>query len=436
MPHMLERGLDRRALMRGAGMAGLAALLSPGMAYALEQPGDPVKNLRAFAERWVGAGKLPGMVIALGLPGQETRYIARGSEGFIDADAMTPDTLFRIYSMTKPVTGMATMLLIDEGKLRLDQPLADILPNFTKMQVQVTPDGSITDLKPAITPITIRHLLTHTSGLAYGIIQKGPIRDALMARGLVPGQVTRIEIPALSRGRHVQGLQAFADGMAQMPLVYEPGTRWSYGPGLDVLGRVIEVVTGQAFDAFLQERLFGPLGMTSTWFQVPRSDAGRLATNYAVLAGRLVPIDNGENSIYLDKPPFPFGGAGLVSSPRDYDRFLRMIGNQGTLDGKRIISEQAVRLGTSNLLPAAVPTGQIMGMNLSAFGAGGRVGTGPEAGIFGWSGAAGTVGMVDMRSGLTSAIYVQFMPPDALDVLPEFQNALKADVTALLEDAR
>lgn len=436
MRQTLVTNLGRREVMRGAAMAGLSAMLLPGWAHALAQPGDPVKNLRAFAERWVGPGKLPGMVIALGAPGREARYIARGTEGFTDADVMTPDTLFRIYSMTKPVTGMATMLLIDEGKLGLDQPLADILPKFAKMQVQVTPDGSITDLKPAKAPITIRHLLTHTSGLAYGIIQQGPIREALMAKGLVPGQVTRMQIPALSRGNHVAGLAAFTDGMAQMPLVYEPGTKWSYGPGLDVLGRVIEVVSGQPFDVFLQERLFGPLGMASTGFQVPRSEVGRLATNYGVIGGKLIPVDSAENSIYLDKPPFPFGGAGLVSTPRDYDHFLRMIADYGKLDSKRVLGELAVRVGTSNMLPDTVPTGQMMGMTLSAFGAGGRVGTGPEAGIFGWSGAAGTVGMVDMRSGLTSAIYVQFMPPDALNVLPEFQNALKADVTALLEDAR
>jgi CubicO group peptidase (beta-lactamase class C family) len=335
--------------------------------------------------------------------------------------------------MSKPVTGMAAMLLVDEGKLKLDQPIADFLPKFAKMNVQVTPDGSVTDVRPAKTPITVRHLITHTSGLPYGIVQQGPIREVLFRKGLIPGQVSRLKIPGLDRGQHVRGLAAFANGMATMPLVHEPGTKWSYSPGLDLMGRVIEVVTGQTFDAFLQERFFGPLGMASTGFRVAPDDAGRLATNYGVLAGRLVPIDLPETSIYLDRPAFFYGGAGLVSTPRDYDRFLRMIGGLGALDGKRVMSEAAVRTGTSNLLPAAVPTGSIMGMKLDAFGAGGRVGTGPEAGIFGWSGAAGTVGMVDMRSGLTSAIYAQFMPPNALDVLPEFQQALRADATALLE---
>lgn len=428
--------LDRRGAMRLAGMAGLAAAFTPTHVLAAAAAPELAGNLRKFAEKWVGPGKLPGMVIALGLPGRDTRYIALGSQGFIDLDPMEPDTLFRIYSMTKPVTGMATMLLVDEGKLGLDQPISDFLPKFGKMMVQVTPDGSITDLRPARTPITVRHLITHTSGLPYGIVQTGPIRDVLFKRGLIPGQVSRLSIPGLSRGDHVKGLAAFADGMSEMPLVHEPGTKWSYSPGLDLMGRVIEIVAGKTFDKVLHEKLFEPLGMTSTGFRVAVKDAARLATNYGVFAGRLVPIDMPDSSVYLDDPAFFYGGAGLVSTPRDYDRFLRMIGGLGALDGKRVMSEAAVRLGTSNLLPAAVPTGGIMGMQLNAFGAGGRVGTGAEAGIYGWSGAAGTVGMVDMRSGLTSAIYAQFMPPNALEVLPEFQQALRADALALLENRR
>ncbi len=430
---MMGMELRRRDALRVASMAALSGLLAPSRLLALGAPPELAGNLTKFAKKWVGPGKFPGMVIALGLPERETRYIARGSQGFLDNDAMGPDTLFRIYSMTKPVTGMAAMLLVDEGKIGLDQPIADFLPKFAKMTVQVTPDGSVTDVRPAKTQITVRHLVTHTSGLAYGIVQHGPIRQVLFDKGLIPGAVSRLKIPGLDRGKHVKGLAAFADGMARMPLVYEPGTRWSYSPGLDLMGRVIEVVTGQTFDAFLEERFFAPLGMASTGFRVAAKDAGRLSTNYGVLAGRLVPIDPPETSVFLDQPDFFYGGAGLVSTPHDYDRFLRMIGGLGSLEGKRVMSEAAVRLGTSNLLPGGVPTGRIMGMKLDAFGAGGRVGTGAEAGIFGWSGAAGTVGMVDMRSGLTSAIYVQFMPPDALALLPEFQQALRADATALLE---
>ncbi len=427
----IEAELDRRCLLRLGAMAGLGAAFMPRLAWAASQP-DLMPNVREMIERWVGPGKFPGMVASLGVPGLETQYVARGSEGFLDQDPVTPDSLFRIYSMTKPVTGMAAMMLVDEGKLGLDQPLADILPKFADMQVQVTPDGSITDLRPAKKPITIRNLVTHTSGLGYTIIQRGPIKEAMEARGLVAGQISRKSIPGLDRGKPVDSLAKFADGMAEMPLVYDPGTTWSYSVGLDVMGRVIEVVSGKSFDVFLKERIFGPAGMHSTYFQVPVQEAGRLTTNYVVVSEMLVPIDKGQESIYLDKPPFPFGGAGLVSSPRDYDRFLRMLANYGHIDGNRVMGELAVRVGTNNLLPDGVEGPTLLGP-ASNFGAGGQVGVGPQSGVFGWAGAAGTVGMVDMKRGLTSSIFVQFMPPNALDLLPEFNVALKSDLMALME---
>jgi CubicO group peptidase (beta-lactamase class C family) len=143
-----------------------------------------------------------------------------------------------------------------------------------------------------------------------------------------------------------------------------------------------------------------------------------------------VPIDTGKDSIYLDKPPFPFGGAGLVSSPRDYDRFLRMLAQYGMIGGHRVMSEEAVRIGTSNLLPAGVQGPALMGP-ASNFGAGGRVGIEADAGTFGWAGAAGTVAGVDMKRGIRSGIYLQFMPPNALPVLGEYQEALRQDLVAL-----
>jgi CubicO group peptidase (beta-lactamase class C family) len=422
----------RRDMLRLGGYASLGALLSPHLAFAAAQQPNLMPNVAALVARWVGPGKFPGIVTSLGLPGQPTQFVARGSEGFLDADPVTPDSLFRIYSMTKPVTGMAAMMLVDDGKLGLDQPLADVLPKFARMQVQVTPDGPITDLREAKAPITIRHLMTHTSGLGYTIIQRGPIKAAYEDAGLIAGQISRTPFPGLERGKAVPSLALFADRLAEMPLVYEPGTQWSYSVGLDLLGRVIEVVSGKSFEAFLAERIFAPCGMTSTWFQVPASEARRLTTNYAAAAGALVPIDAGKDSIYLEKPAFPFGGSGLVSSPRDYDRFLEMLAGFGEIGGKRVMGERAVRLSTGNLLPEGV-AGPSMMAPASHFGAGGRVGIGREAGIFGWAGAAGTVATVDMRRGIRSSIFVQFMPPTALALLPEYQQALTTDIAALGE---
>lgn len=429
----LQREIGRRELLRLGAMAGLGAAVMPRLAWAAQQR-ELSPRVAAVIARWVGPGKFPGMVAALGLPGREPHFISRGSDSFTDPDLQGPDSLYRIYSMTKPVTGMAAMLLIDEGKLRLDQPVADILPKFAKMQVQKTYDGSITDLEPAKIPITIRHLLTHTSGLSYSIIQRGPIKTLLEENGVIAGQMSRIAVPGFIRGKPVEGLANFADRLATMPLVYQPGTHWSYGVGLDLMGRVIEVVSGRPFDAFLKERLFDPIGMTSTWFQVPAREQKRLTTNFGAAGNLLVPVDPGATSIYLDKPAFPFGGAGLVSSPRDYDRFLLMLANYGIIGGRRVMSEAAVRQGTGNLLPPGVARPTMTGP-ASDFGAGGRVGIGVEDGIFGWGGAAGTVGTVDMKGGIRSGIYVQFMPPNANSLLSDYQQALRGDVMALAEKA-
>jgi CubicO group peptidase (beta-lactamase class C family) len=297
--------------------------------------------------------------------------------------------------------------------------------------VQAVADGSLAELKPARTAITIRHLLTHTAGLGYAVIQKGPLRAAYEKAGLVAGRISRLPIPALDPGRPAESLAQFADRLSELPLVYEPGTRWSYSVALDLMGRVIEVVSGQPFDRFLDERLFAPLGMTSTYFQVPASETRRLTTNYAIFAGIPVPIDPADSSIYSDPPPFPFGGSGLVSSPRDYDRFLAMLAGYGVLGGKRVMSERAVRLGTSNLLPAGVSTRGTLADG-GGFGAGGRVGLGEEEGTFGWAGAAGTIGFVHLKRGLRAGLYAQYMPAEAYPIRREFPLAVLADLRAMV----
>jgi CubicO group peptidase (beta-lactamase class C family) len=278
-------------------------------------------------------------------------------------------------------------------------------------------------------------LLTHTAGLGYGsLMQQGPIAQAYMDRGIVPGVVSRLEQVGLFRGTPAPSLAAFADRLAELPLVYQPGTRWSYSVGLDLMGRVIEVVARQPFDAFLKQRLFDPLGMTSTFFRVPTSERGRLTANYYKFGAVMLPIDIPENSVFLDKPPFPFGGAGLVSSPRDYDRFLKMIANLGVIDGKRVMSEAAVRLGTSDLLPSTVKQapGGGLGLDLSryGFGAGGRVGKGAQEGVYGWAGAAGTIGFADVRRGLRAGLYTQYMPSGLYPLETEFPAAVIKDVAA------
>ncbi|WP_126171934.1 serine hydrolase domain-containing protein [Altericroceibacterium xinjiangense] len=425
--------LSRRALLRNGAALGAGAALTalPFGAPLLAQGTDAWPRVEALIAQYVDTRRVANMVAALGQGQQDPVFLARGTDGLGSQRLSDADSLYRIYSMTKPITGMAAMMLVDEGKLGLDQPLAEILPQFGAMQVQTVYDGPITpdNLAPAVRPITIRMLLTHTSGLGYGIVQSGPIAQAYLQRGLVPGVVSRIEVPGLFRGKPIRSLSAFVDGLAQLPLVYQPGTRWSYSVGLDVMGRVIEVVSGQSFDAFLQQRIFDPVGMPSTFFQVPEREVYRLTTNYLVAGKLLLPIDLPQNSIFLDPPPFPFGGSGLVSSPRDYDRFLQMLAGYGEIEGRRVMSEAAVRLGTSNLLPDTLDPADPFARDF-AFGAGGRVGRGAAEGIYGWFGAAGTAGLVDMRNGLRHSLFTQYMPSTAYPVPEQFTAAVAADAAA------
>lgn len=428
---------SRRSLLRSAGWfgAGLAgSALMPARLLALSSAEAMYPTLTSLVDEYVASGRLAGATAAIGWGDAAPMQIARGTMAFDSQVPVDLDSLYRIYSMTKPVTGMAAMILVGEGKIGLDQPISDFLPKFAKMQVQVTPDGSITDLKPAQTAITLRHLLTHTAGLGYTIIQKGPLKDAYEAAGLVPARVSRLPIPVLGKVKTVPSLAEFADKLAEMPLVYEPGTKFSYSVSLDLLGRVIEVVSGKTFDAFLAERIFGPCGMTSTVWQVSPAQASRFTTNYYLHDGKVDPLDPAATSAYLDPPAFPFGGAGLVSSPRDYDRFLMMLAGGGMIGGTRVMSEAAVRLGTSNLLPAAVNTAGTW-IEGAGFGAGGRVGLGADAGTFGWSGAAGTVGFVNTRIGLRAGLFVQYMPSSGLPINEEFPKALLTDISAMKKAA-
>jgi CubicO group peptidase (beta-lactamase class C family) len=414
--------VSRRAMLGGAVLA--SGLMAARPALALQDNGPAFAATRAFLQGFVDQRKLAGALATIGRGQAPAAVVAAGSLALGGPVRVDENSLWRVYSMTKPVTGIAAMILVDQGKLRLDQPIADILPAYANMQVQVTPDGSLTDLRPARTQITLRHLLTHTAGLGYSITQKGPLKDAYTKNGILPAKVTRLPLPGIDNAPIAPSLAEFADRLAKLPLVYEPGTRWSYSVSLDLLGRVIEVVAGQPFDAFLQEKLFAPLGMTSSWFQVPASEVGRLTTNYAPFGGTLLPIDPAASSIFLDKPEFPFGGAGLVTSARDYDRFLMMLAGKGALGDVRIMSEATAMLAMSNMLDDSVERKGTF-VDGQGFGAGGRVslpGNPGGPGTFGWGGAAGTIAFVNPLSGLRGAGYAQYMPPESLDFqrrLPE-----------------
>ena len=422
--------VSRRALMGGIALGGAAALM-PRAALAWKVDGAglyPATN--SFIKGFVDRRELAGTLAAIGKGQDAPVFLGAGVQSNDSTTPVGPDTLWRLYSMTKPVTGIAAMLLIEDGKMKLDQPISDFLPLFAKMNVLNAADGPVADVHPAKGPVTVRQLLTHTAGLGYNIIQKGPIKKAYDDAGIVGGQVSRLPIPGFPPVTPAPSLAEMADRLAKLPLVYEPGTQWSYSVSLDLLGRVIEVASGQAFDAFLKARLFDPLEMTSTWFRVPASEVGRLTTNYAPFAGALLPVDPATSSIYLDPPPYPFGGGGLVSSARDYDRFLAMLLGEGETGGVRIMRRETARLAMSNLLDDCVERKGTF-IEGQGFGAGGRVSLASSPtgeGIYGWAGAAGTIGFVDRKRGYRAAGYAQYMPSGALPFQEKFGETFQKDV--------
>lgn len=387
--------------MRGRfGLGLIGALALAPLAAAQVAPSQTTE----VAKRYVADGTVPGVVITYAKGNAPLTVIADGrianEPTAAKADA---DSLWRVYSMTKPITGIAAMILIQEGKLKLDQPISDFIPAFKAMKVLVDPTKDLTS-RPATHPITVRNLLTHTAGLGYNIITKGPLLDEYNRLGINPAAVS-VSFEAQARAVRPATLEEFANRVATLPLIAEPGSKWSYSIGLDVLGRVIEVASGMPFDQFVNTRIFQPLRMTESYWTVPADKAGVLATDYALVGGNRIALDPGATSVWLNPPSFPYGGAGLVMSARDYDRFLHMLVNGGELDGARILKPETAALAMSNLLPAGVDQSILDAMTADTgvpmgFGAGGSVYLadrpgGQGKGTFGWGGAAGTIAWAD-----------------------------------------
>lgn len=429
---------DRRRFLQMA-LAGGAVGLLPGCAAAMTEAPRASQalplpasfpNLDQFLAQFVRSNRLPGVVASIGAGVAPPRILAHGRAAMDSRVAVDGDTLWRLYSMTKPVTGIAAMMLIDRGRLTLDTPIADVLPAFRDMRVLASADAPLDRTVPLARPITVRHLLTHTAGLGYGIAGARPIDRAWQERGLVPAQVSKLSLPGRPNIRTIGPLARWADEVAKLPLLAQPGTRWSYSASLDLLGRVIEVVSGRAFDRFLADEIFGPLGMRSTSFRVAPADRARFVTAYAPLGGVLMPVDPASDSIYSDAPSFPFGGAGLVSSARDYDRFLMMLAGHGAIGRTRILSDRTARLAMSDLLAEGTDTRATFVAG-QGFGAGGRVsraGAPEGAGVFGWAGAAGAIAFVDPNRGLRFGAYANYLPAEAYDFQRRAPEMLLADL--------
>ena len=422
--------MDSNATRRRV-LAGLGLLSAAGATGAWAADGPSYPAIQAMLDGYVTSKKLPGAVMSVQRRGGPVAYVSSGTLAF-DTDAkMGPDSLFRVYSMTKPIIGVATMILIEQGKLKLDQPLSDILPAFAKMSVIV--GGDVTKTRPAAGPITIRHLITHTSGLSYHINQS-PMAAVYRANGLKPGD--RSKDPRPGELPPAKDLVEFGARLAKLPLESDPGTKWQYSFGADLMGLVIQTVSGMPLYDFLRTHIFEPLKMPDTDFMVPASKVARLTSVVSKTPTGLIIGDDRKSSPFARDRDLPSGGGGLVSSTRDYARFCNMLLNEGTLDGHRILKPETVRIARSNLMPPGpvfdllrVPNG--FGALMQVVLPGGALPGGEPPGSYGWSGAAGTTMWIDPVNQLTAVLMVQFMPAGAYPIYLDARVAAYKDLKAM-----
>lgn len=402
--------MDRRCFFAQP-VASLLPLLAGRAAFG------QASALQKLIDDYTGSKRLAGAAVAIADGGAPIRYLQAGRLAFDAEAAFDQNSVCRVYSMTKPVTGLATVLLIEAGKLRLYQPVHDVIPELATLQVALDPSKSL-DSRPAKQTMTIRHLLTHSAGLAYWTPERGTdaLSTAYRARGITPGNYGA-GLLRPGYGPQVQDLVAMVKQIAEVPLAAEPGTVWRYSVGLDVMGLVIERVSGKPLDVFARERIFEPLQMASTGFQVPAGAESRLTTNYTVTPQGLVPLDPRQASVFLKPPKLLAGGAGVVSTARDFARIGAMLIGEGELDGVRVMSAESARLAQSNLLPA---TARYDG---GGYGAGMRVADGTVS----WNGAAGTMWRVNRARRSQFIFMSQFMPPTSYPVWNEVDVALDAD---------
>lgn len=387
----------------------------------------PWRAVQRLLDGYVAAQKIAGVVVGVSYGGEPFAFPAAGKIAFDSPVAFDEQSICRVYSMTKPVTGVAAMMLVEAGQLRLDEPVTDVIPEFRGLRVLVDLKTSL-ESRPATRTMTMRHLLTHTAGFAYWTPFRGTdlLSAAYREHGITPGNYGA-GLKRAGYGPQANGLDDMIKRLAELPLAAEPGTVWRYSVGLDVMGLIVERVSGKPLDEFCRARIFEPLEMTSTSFQVSAAQAPRLTTNYNVTPDGLTPGDARETSVWLKPPTLLAGGAGLVSTTHDFMRFGAMLLGDGELDGTRVMRVETTRLARSNLLPPGVQYED------GGFGAGMRVASGGKTsrdrpGTMSWAGAAGTLFLVDPARRGNLVFMSQYMPPTIYPILTEVVDAVDADL--------
>ena len=379
--------------------------LPTAKAERLGMSSERLQRVNEMAQAYVDSGKVPGMVTMVARGGKIVHFEAFGQRGVDDPTPLRKDDLFRIYSMTKPITAVAAMQLYEQGKFHLNDPIAKFVPEFAELKV-LTAEG---DEVPAQRPITMHQLFTHTAGFSYGFPTGHPIDALYREKNLLQSQ----------------DLDDFAQRLATLPLTFQPGERWRYSVAVDLMGLIVQRISGIPFDQYLRENIFEPLEMNDTFFEVPEEKLGRFLPNHYFdpKTKSVVPVPEAfaEFARFSDVTLFS-GGAGLVSTTMDYMRFAEAMRRGGELDGVRILGAKTVRYMTRDHLPASISANS-SGENVqTSQGAGRGFGLGfgvvkdaaksavlTSAGEYFWGGAAGTIFWIDPVEEVVAIGMVQLM---------------------------
>jgi len=366
---------------------------------------ERLSRIGEFALAEMEKGRIAGAVCLVARRGHIVYFESVGKADIEEDRAMREDSIFRIASMTKPIVSLAVMMLHEEGRFLLDDPISRFIPELGKLRVAVVPEGEAVspealETVPAAREVTIHDLLTHRSGFTYGFINQGPVGELYRRARLLESSTT----------------EELVRRLAELPLVHQPGTTFEYSHSTDVLGRLVEVVSGQRLDRFLEERILLPLGMKDTKFYLSAEEADRLVTLYQRgEAPSLKPLDGGRESRLVVGPKTWFsGGGGLVSTAADYYRFLQMLLNGGELEGTRLVSRKTVELMTKDHVGKEIPIYPGYGFGLG-FAVRQELGKGHSLGSEGdytWGGIFNTVFWVDPKEELILIFLTNFSPYD------------------------
>jgi CubicO group peptidase (beta-lactamase class C family) len=380
-----------------------------------------IERIENWMQTQVTSGRLACIEVIINRQGQTAFHRCHGKANLARNSDATPDTIYRIYSMTKPLTAVAIMMLYEEGRFQLDDPIRRYLPDFTGQRVFAGGGYGAVMTEPATRDITFRDLLTHTSGLTYGFMQATPV-DAIY-------RAQKLDLPGAE-----ETLGEFMARLAKVPLIAQPGAEWNYSLSSDVLGHLVSVISAQPFDEFLRERVIRPLGMSDTEFFVPPGKVDRFAANYEKGPdGRPRLIDDPETSRFLQQPKAPSGGGGLVGTARDYMRFCQMLLNRGVHGSARLLGRKIVELMTMNHLGgdmAAMGQPRFAESNYHGigFGLGFSVMLDPakaqiagSPGEYAWGGMASTAFWVDPREDMAVVMMTQLTPSSTYPIRRELR---------------